>query len=293
MGVIPASGPVLHPTDFTEGARAAYPYSLYLAGLFETELRVLHVEEPEGESAPSADFPDSEAAEEASAWIAASRRAGEETSGAVEGAPRRVRRVSRRASNAAEGILSYAEEVGAGAICMGTHGRTGLRRLVLGSIAEQVIREVRCPVLTVRRGIPRWDEVGPRRLLVAADLSPMMRPALAWAGLLAAATGADLEAVHVVTSTAAAAGSGKRRRIHSVFNELGVADVDLDARLAAGGNPADRLRRLAEEEGVDMIVSATHGRSGPARLVLGSVAEDLVRRALCPVLTVSEPPGLR
>lgn len=59
------------------------------------------------------------------------------------------------------------------------------------------------------------------------------------------------------------------------------------------GEPGDRLRSLADEEDVDLVVTATHGRSGPARLVLGSTAEFLVRRAPCPVLTLSEPPPER
>lgn len=200
-----------------------------------------------------------------------------------------VRRQVRDDDGAASGILSYASEASAGALCMGTHGRRGLRRLVLGSVTEEVIRRVRSPVLTVRRGIRGWPDGGPRRVLTAVDLSPMTRPALAWAGRVAEATGASLEAVHVVTTHAGAAASGKRQRIHRAYGEALPDGVDLDSEVLAG-DPADRITGAAEEREVDLVVVATHGRSGPSRLVLGSVSEALVRRAPCPVLVVSDPP---
>lgn len=289
MSVLSGSGPVLHPTDFSEAALAAHPYSLYLAALFGTDLHLLHVNAEEGEDGTGAEaFPDTERAwTEARRWLDGNAAAGEGTRG--EGRAPGVRQETKRGEEPAEAILAYAEKIGAGAICMGTHGRGGIRRLVLGSVSEQVVRGAHRPVMTVRQGVRGWSQEGPRRVLVGADLSPMMQPALAWAGVLAAATGARLTAAHVVTSHAGAAEHDRLQKIHAAFRELGLEDVNMDAEISAG-EPERRIRNLAEEQGVDLIVTATHGRSGSARLVIGSVTESLVRRAPCPVLTVSDPP---
>lgn len=290
MSVLSGSGPVLHPTDFSEAALAAHPYSLYLAGLFGTDLHLLHANAEGGEDRTGAGaFPDTERAwTEVRRWLVGSSAAGGGTRG--EGQAPGVGQETKRGEEPAGAILAYAEEIGAGAICMGTHGRGGIRRLVLGSVTEQVVRGAHRPVMTVRQGARGWSQEGPRRVLVGADLSPMMQPALAWAGALAVATGARLTAAHVVTSHAGAAEHDRRQRIHAAFRELGLEeDVILDAEISAG-DPESRIRDLAEEQEVDLIVTATHGRSGPARLVLGSTTETLVRRAPCPVLTVSEPP---
>ena len=286
-----ATGPVLHPTDFSEAAAAAHPYALYLAALFGADLHLLHVEESGSRSEPVADFPDSAPAwSEASSWLAGSEATRPSSPEEVESPA--IRRNTRRGGGPAEVILACADDIGAGAISMGTRGRGGIRRLVLGSVTERVVRKARRPVMTVRQGARGWEEDGLRRLLVGADLSPMMQPALAWAGTIAAASRAELMAVHVVTSYAAATEQEQLQRIHAAFRELDLDGVDLNAELMIG-DPGIRIRELADEHGVDLIVTSTHGRSVPARLVLGSTTEHLVRRAPCPVLTVSDPPPRR
>lgn len=290
MSPVADLGPVVHPTDLSGGARAAFPYSLYLASLFGTDLHLLHVRAGDGVGAADAGFPSpGEESERVGRWLSgrSGDAAGAEPSAGSAALPA-VHREVRRGGEPASRIVSYASEVEAGALCMGTHGRRGMRRLVLGSVTETVIRRARSPVLTVRRGVPGWPDVGPRLVLAAVDLSPMMEPALAWAGLVAAASGAGLRAVHVVTSPAGAAVSAKRQRLHRAFEELDITGVELETEMLAG-DPADRIAGAAEGAEADLVVAATHGRSGPSRLVLGSVSESLVRRAPCPVLTVSDP----
>lgn len=288
MSLLSETGPVLYPTDYSEAASAAHPYALYLAGLFGVDLNLLHVDGA-GEEARTAAFPDpSDPWAGVSRWLAESPAVGGD--GTEELEIPESHRETRPGDDPAEVILSYADEIGAGAICMGTRGRGGIGRLVLGSVTEKVVRSARRPVLTVRENVRSWGE-GPRRLLVGADLSPMMKPALAWAGVLAAETGAELTSVHVVTSHAAAVGQNHLQEIHAEFRELGLEGVELEAELLIG-DPRVEIRKLAEQrEEVDLLVTSSHGRSGAARLVLGSVTESLVRRAPCPVLTVSEPPA--
>lgn len=132
-----------------------------------------------------------------------------------------------------------------------------------------------------------WSEDGLCRVLVGADLSPMVAAA-ARLGERARGRGAELTAVQVITSHAGAAEHGQLQKIYAAFRKLGLEGVDLDAELSIG-DPEVRIRDLAEEA-ADLIVTASHGRSGPARLVIGSVTESLLRRGPCPLRTVSEPP---
>src|SRR5690606_2923950 len=95
------------------------------------------------------------------------------------------------------GILDYAGRVDADLIVMATHSRRGLDHLLLGSIAEAVVREAVCPVFTVGP-MERLDEDRPPRLLVPADFSKHARRALAYAKELARLYEAELHALHVV-----------------------------------------------------------------------------------------------
>lgn len=291
MGALANIGRVVYATDLHEGARAALPYATYFAALTGAELRTLHVAPP-GDGVSGSDLPGPEAAwRRVSGWIGQPPGPGdgEVSSADVPDARREVR----ESDDPAEAILGYADEVGAGLLCLGTHARRGLRRLVLGSVAERVVRESPAPVLTVRRGVGGWGEQGLARILVPVDLSGMMPPALAWSARVAAAAGAALRVVHVVESPAGAAATGRRQRIYAAYHEHTRPEARPDERPEVeilAGDPAGRICGCADEEGADLIVTATHGRSGPARLVLGSVTEAVVRRAPCPVLTVTEPP---
>lgn len=279
--------PVLHPTDFSEGADAAFPYALYFAALFGGGLTALHVRVPDAPDPGPLPDPD-EVFGRVSGWLAADGEDADAPAG-----PPEVERASRRSERPAEEILEHASETEAGMICMGTQGRRGLRRLVLGSVAERVIRRSPAPVFTVRQPVEGWGEAGPEAVVAAVDLSAMTGPALTWAALVAAAAGADLRAVHVIESPAGAAAAGRRQEIHRVFADVappGTEDVVLDVDVVPG-EPVGRICDTAVEGDADLVVTATHGREGPSRLVLGSVAEAVVRRSPAPVLTVSEPPS--
>lgn len=288
MPRLPELGPVLRPTDLSEGARAAYPYAIYLAALSGDDLRSIHVCPPDADETSALESLRGEVEDELEDDVTSRVSGWLDRSGGDGGEEPRVpdsHAEVRRSDEPARAVLEYADEIGAGSIVMGTHGRTGLSRLVLGSVTEQVVRRSPIPVFTVRRDVGGWGADGLRRVLVAADLSPTMEPALRWGGLMAAATGAELEAVHVVKSPAGAAPSGKRQRILRAYRELDAPDVALTVEVVIG-HPADRICQTARQDGADLVVTATHGRSGPARLVLGSVTEAVVRHARCPVLTV-------
>jgi nucleotide-binding universal stress UspA family protein len=139
---------ILFPTDFSEPAKEAQKYAMALADRFGAELHLLHVI-PE----VVIPFPDS-----TTAWTlppaemqlqvhAAEQRLVEELG--PDWAEERRTRHAAVVGNAVEEIVRYASENEIGMIVIGTHGRTGLSRLLLGSVAEKLVRLATCPVLTV------------------------------------------------------------------------------------------------------------------------------------------------
>lgn len=205
---------------------------------------------------------------------------------------------------AAPAILSYAEEHPIDLIVMGTHGRRGVQRLLLGSVAEEVIRESPCPVVTVHGNEP--TESRPiRTILVPVDFSQHAREALAHAKEIAHTLQARLILQHII-----------QEQLHPAFYNTGIFSIydvepdieeraqaelerfytetagpaaapDQTPRFVAGpGHPAHEIITFAEDEQVDLIIMATHGRTGLERFLMGSVAERVVRRAPCSVFTV-------
>jgi universal stress protein A len=137
-----------------------------------------------------------------------------------------------------------------------------------------------------------------KKILFPTDFSHAGDAALEHAATLARESGATLLIVHVEEPLPAYVGEGYyglpnppnpevRRMLEAIKPP---ADVK-HAHLLLIGDPADEIVRLAEEEEVDLIVLGTHGRTGLSRLLMGSVAEQIVRRATCPVLTFKQPRG--
>lgn len=137
-----------------------------------------------------------------------------------------------------------------------------------------------------------------KKILFPTDFSTLSDAALPHATSLAHDTGAKLFIVHVEELPAAYAvgemyyglpdpDNAEIRRMLAAIMPTD-ATIPYETRLLFG-DPASEIIRLAEQENVDLIVMGTHGRSGLRRLVMGSVAEAVVRRAKCPVFTLKEP----
>ena len=137
-----------------------------------------------------------------------------------------------------------------------------------------------------------------RKILFPTDFSPASDAALGHASAMARGTGAELIILHV-EEPPLAYGSGEMYYGVSEFNTETIrkmldavkptaADIRVVRRLEIG-DPAAEIVRVAKDENVDMIVMGTHGRTGLLRLLMGSVAELVVRRAHCNVLTVRRP----
>jgi len=291
---------VLFPTDFSRCAGQALPHALFLARSFAAELHLLHAvvlmdDDPHG---PASRFPDpGEIAEELREAVAARMR----SDLLAQEAAFRVKEVQRRGISAAPVILDYAAEAGADLIVLGTHGRRGLGRLVLGSVAAEVLREAVCPVLTVRErhDEPRVDALD--RILVPVDFSAPSRAALVAAAQLAAHYQARLQLLHVVEEAivpdfylegrvvepVSATDLGRRacERLETLAAEVVGPAIPCQA-FAVEGRAAYAIVRFAEEHASDLVVIAGQGLSGLGGALLGSVADRVARSAGCPVLTV-------
>lgn len=199
-------------------------------------------------------------------------------------------------------IVQRAEAFGADLILVGSHGRTGVARLLLGSVAEKVVRHAHCAVLVAREG----PEKGP--VLASSDFSEASQAGLRAAAREAARAGSELVVLHVVDIDLAgafpygvdAAGvleamkdSKEAREMHEALAKAasaatGTLDVKVTLDFAVG-DPAAAIVQRAEDLGARLVVLSTHGRTGLSRVLLGSVAEKVVRHAPASVLAVRTP----
>jgi len=199
-----------------------------------------------------------------------------------------------------EGILRYATSVGADLIVMGTHGRQGLGHLILGSVAADVLRQSDVPVLVVPERAERTAPSPDAPVLVGVDFSEHTPLALASAHAVATAYGARVAVAHARDVPREAfvdaharpplhpsTGLATREEAHAALDGV-LAGADVE-RHVVPGRPAVELLNLARSTRAGLVVVGTHGRRGWEHLRLGSVAEDVVRQAPCPVLVVPKP----
>jgi len=282
---------IVFPTDFSETARAALPYASFLAARHGATLHLLHVESvPRApsikESLPRTDTELDECARQAS------QQFGVEASELDES---QLVRATRSGPSVRDVVADYAEEVEADLIVMGTARRRGLSSLFPQSTAADVIRYAPCPVLTV---LDDADvALAPvRTILVPHDFSEHADHALHYAQELAQLYDADILPVHVIEEltvpvvyevepTEVDTERVRERTTSALRDATNVRDVRV-----VSGHAGRRLVEVAEEEDVDLVVLATHGRTGLSRMLLGSVAETVIRRAPCPVFTVKATP---
>jgi nucleotide-binding universal stress UspA family protein len=199
-------------------------------------------------------------------------------------------------------ILEEARTVGADLIVIGTHGRTGFDRLLLGSVTEEVLRKADCAVMTV----PPADRTAtpartPRTIVCAIDFSPASLKALDHALSLGQELQATVLLVHVFDwpsdrpipkgfelETEAYRGLAQddtRAQLQALVPGDARAWCETE-ELIATGRPHEQIVRLARERDADLIVMGVHGRSALNLTLFGSTVNQVVRHASCPVVTV-------
>jgi nucleotide-binding universal stress UspA family protein len=211
----------------------------------------------------------------------------------------------------ASALAQYAQDLGIDLVVMATHGRGGIRRAWLGSVADHLIRTLEVPVLLVRpaegRALPD-HRPGVGQILVPLDGSPLAEEALDAAAALARIWDAEVTLLQVVrpvllsTDPALPLSSAYdeeltamcRRQaqdyLDDVVERMRGQGLRATGVAVLGWNTADAILDVARPERVAVVALATHGRGGLRRLALGSVADKLVRGADVPVL-VYRPAG--
>jgi nucleotide-binding universal stress UspA family protein len=293
---------ILVPTDFSATADAALIYAKRLAEQFEASLHLVHAfEDPFTTAAFAAEaystLPLSlreQLLGEAEARLAERLTPGERT--------RFKGTAGIRAGTPTTTIVEYAGSIGADLIVMGTHGRGGMAHVLLGSVAERVVRSAPCSVLTLRDRPDRAIQ----HILAPTDFSATADAAVDYAFVLAGRVGADLQLLHVLDDPFVAEGMAPEAYIAEAptvrttllqdaqarlrHRSIGpILDVTVGTEVLFGRN-AETIAEYAAMRNIDLIVMGTHGRTGVAHLLLGSVAERLVRTAPCPVFTVRQTP---
>jgi nucleotide-binding universal stress UspA family protein len=208
-------------------------------------------------------------------------------------------------------ICRLAQKIPADLIVMPTHGRTGLKHVFLGSTAERVVWHSPCPVLVVRER-RRQSKTGARltvkRILVPVDFSECSQGGLQYAVGFADQFGARIMLLHAtylgyiyssegtalydVRGLQNAARENAERQIRKVARTAKFGRVKYEIAFT-DGSPALDICAFAKEHNVDVIITSTHGLTGLKHVLIGSVAEQVVRHAPCSVLVVPSHPQIR
>jgi len=286
---------ILVPTDFSETAARALDLALDLARRFAAEIHLLHVrvllEDPHHEE---------EYHRELERLMTREDQRTREVLGNARDATRQVVVHPHlvRGLSEAETICETVSDLGCDLVVMGTHGRRGLKHFLLGSVAERVVRSCPIPVLTVRPSASARSLEG-GRFLVPTDFSEAATTAVSTAAAWASTLGASVTLIHVIEPV-----------IYPEFYAVDIFPDDMMDRIEERSREAlDKLAREQLEElpwkvevtvgrateaileaanpaQHDLVVIASRGLSPIEQMLLGSVAEAVVRRSELPVLTV-------
>jgi len=285
---------ILWPTDLSAGADRAFPHAAALASWHDATLHILNVQE--GTEEVQAEMED--AFPLSTGTLGNLLDAADEPSQPVDLESLTLVQEQVTGVSPAETIVSYVDDHDVDLVVLGTHGRRGLQRLLIGSVAEEVLRTAPCPVLTVRAGeevTPAWNV---SNVLAPIDFSESSEMAVQHAKELALTYGAQITLLHAIEEVMYPSAYGMEmadvpgpeviERVEASLakmarEEIGYEHVMVDSRV--GYAPSSILDYIDEHD-VDLIVISTHGRTGIERLLLGSVTERVVRRASIPVFVV-------
>lgn len=292
---------ILCPTDFSEFSRLALDHAVALSRWYGAEIETLHVVHqvvPHPSIVPT--YP---------AWAALDPAVREQLTAELHrfaepavkaGIPARV---ALREGDTVSEVLEEARTFQADLVVMGTHGRGGFERWVLGSVTEKVLRKAACPVLTVRlpekppQGAPLY-----RRILCPLDFSGASTHALRYALSLAQEADAQLTLLHVLESlpdeepVSLPSVPDYRRFLEGEARERLRVAVPAEERdwckpeeVVVTGRAWRRIVGEAIERQTELIVMGVHGRSAFDVMLFGSATHHVVRAAPCPVLTIRAP----
>ncbi len=290
---------ILVPLDGSELAEAALPAARYLAGALKAKVTLVHVIE---EDAPTTVHGERHlvSAREAESYLAGISRLA-----AAQGTEVTCHVHAAATGNVAHAIVAHQDELTHDLIVMCTHGHSGLRRILIGSIAQQVVAEGSKPVLLIRpEGKGRDLPFDIRVILAPVDGDPAHERGLDAAMELARATGARLQLLSVVPTMGTLAGRDAtmgRFMPGTTHAILELAEKDLKAylkrqaaRLKEAGLPAaaelchgdtaPTIATVADALNASIIVLATHGKAGNEAFWTNSVGAGVQAQTRRPLL---------
>ncbi len=184
-------------------------------------------------------------------------------------------------------ILRTFKEGGGNLVVMGTHGRTGLTKIRLGSVMESVLFQLDAPLVTVGPEAKNSPALGVlRRILCAVDYSPASRRALEQGVHLAEKTGAEIFVVHVITKSESAVSLEEERKSLCDWVSPALRERCSLTEIVRHGNPAEQIVSLAETDRASLIVMAAEPRNFLGSLFFGTTVERVIRHSPAPVLSV-------
>ncbi len=281
---------VLFATDFSPAANAALPFAIQIARRYGAKVYGVHVRPAElyGPAPPES-------------WplvAEASRDAAKEDARQLEEQLQDIPHEVIVGEGDIWGVLaSVIQDSDIDLIVLGTRGRTGLGKILLGSVAEEIFRQAPCPVFTVGPHVAFNAEraVKMHEILYPTDFSPESLAAAPYAVSLAQENQARLTLLHVFENPKAGDlldPEQFRNPTLRVLRSLVPAEAELWCEpeyLVEHGVPADTILQLAEQKGTDLIVLGVrrpHGVPGAATHLGGALAHKVVSHAKCPVLSV-------
>ncbi len=291
---------ILCPIDFSDASRHALEHAVAIARWYQSEITAMHVVLPEVLLEPPLLFADmprtaivdrhSAVEEQLRAWLERAHGMGVKTDLLVDD------------GHPASRILERAGALRPDLIVMGTHGLGGFERLVLGSVAEKILRKAACPVMTVPPPAVTAARLPYMRLLCPVDFSESSLAALRFAFSLAEEADADLTILHVfdwppddellverfdANEFRQVVEQDARRRLDALVTE-DVRDWCKPATKVGYGKPYRQILEVARAESTDLIVIGVRGRNALDLTLFGSTTNQVVRSASCPVLTIRE-----
>jgi nucleotide-binding universal stress UspA family protein len=289
---------LLIPLDGSKLAESILPAAQYLALKFQATILLLHAIEKDAPQTIHGERHLSDVAE-ANAYL---EQVAAELIRAGIPVERHVH--DKEKDQVARSIIRHASELGADLILLCSHGASGMKSVLVGSVAQQVVQHDSTPVFLVRPNQnPEWQC---RKILVPLDSAPVHEPALPVAIEFARACSSSIEAVTVVptiktlSAERAAIGSflpatmtamldlaerGASDYVASVTSKLSADGFDASSFIMRG-KPANEIVEAAKRVSADLIVMATHGRKNIESFWLGSVTPHVIENASCPVLLV-------
>lgn len=282
LSELPSFRRILLTTDFSSCSEGAVPFARLLADYYRASLLVAHViPSATEETAPgeTMDESDDQAREKMRTFLTNNGLA-PTTDRVVERGP------------VGDLLASVVESNNIDLVVVGTHGRHGVGKLMLGSIAERIFQNAPCPVLTVgRKARKSWGADNKlKRIVYATSFSDAALQALPYALSLVKVSGAELSLVHAVEPSTAA-GADYMSTLHERLHLLIPADARSWCKydtFVIPGDPAEVILNLAADQNADFIVMSGHRIEGPLYTIQVPMtpAYRVVSRAHCPVLRV-------